>query len=215
MSPARSRMPWTPETGQDRPVSPGRGPGRALPCSVPCWSPSYSRFAILCAARSLRADGGRLRGFQRATLAPPRGRVIPKKGSRSKLLSGRRRAPRSCSVNPHVIPARGAPVPKSRAVHTPDGTAAISGTPAVLRGFRPASRPTATTRDRGRLSLLATVRQEVLGVSGDPDVGQQRLPVPLLLREGSQSSRDVAHGSIRCCLAPAKMLERIAAVSPP
>jgi hypothetical protein len=33
----------------------------------------------------------------------------------------------------------------------------------------------ATTRDRGRLSLIVTIRQEVLGVSGDPDVGQQRL----------------------------------------
>ena len=39
-----------------------------------------------------------------------------------------------------------------------------SGASAVFRGFRPASLPTATTRDRGRLSLIATIRQEVLGV---------------------------------------------------
>ena len=31
--------------------------------------------------------------------------------------------------------------------------------------------PTATTRDRGRLSFIATISQEMLGVSGDPDVG--------------------------------------------
>ncbi len=173
MSPARSRMPWPPEAGQDRPVSPGRGPGRTLPCCIPCWSPSYSRFSLLCAARSLCADVGQLRGFHRATLAPPRGRVIPKKGSRSKGFGGRRRAPRSCSVNPHTIPVRGAPVPQSRAVHTPASTAAISGASAVFRGFRPASLPTATTRDRGRLRLIAAIRQEVLGVSGDPNVGQE------------------------------------------
>jgi hypothetical protein len=47
----------------------------------------------------------------------------------------------------------------------------------VFRGFRPASLPTATTRTRGRLSLIAAIREEVLGVSGDPDVGQERLPV--------------------------------------
>lgn len=94
-------------------------------------------------------------------------------GARSKGLGGRRRAPRSCSVNPHVIPVRGAPVPQPWAVPTPASTAAISGASAVFRGFGPASLPTATTRDRGRLSLIATIRQEVLGVSGDPDVGQQ------------------------------------------
>ena len=93
------------------------------------------------------------------------------------------RAPRSCSVIPHTIPVRGAPVPQPRAVHTPASTAAISGASAVFRGFRPASLPTATTRDRRRLSLIATMRQEVLGVSGDPDVGQQRLQVHLLRRE--------------------------------
>jgi hypothetical protein len=63
---------------------------------------------------------------------------------------------------------------QSRAVHTPASTAALSGASAVFRGSRPASLPTATTRHRGRLSLIATIRQEVLGVSGDPDVGQER-----------------------------------------
>ena len=37
----------------------------------------------------------------------------------------------------------------------------------MFRGFRPASLPTATTRHRGRLSLIATIRQEGLGVSRD------------------------------------------------
>ena len=101
--------------------------------------------------------------------------------SRSKGFGGRR-APRSCSVIPHTIPVRGAPVPLPRAGHTPASTAAISGASAVFRGFRPASLPTATTRDRGRRGLIATIRQEVLGVSGDPDVGQQRLQVHLFRR---------------------------------
>jgi hypothetical protein len=70
-----------------------------------------------------------------------------------------------------MIPVRGAPVPLSWAVHIPAGTAAISRASAVFRGFRPASLPTATTRDRGRLSLIASIGQEVLGVSGDPSVG--------------------------------------------
>jgi hypothetical protein len=65
------------------------------------------------------------------------------------------------SAKPRMIPARGVPVPQSRAVHTPASTPAISGASAVFRGFRPASLPTATTRDRGRLSLIATIRQEV------------------------------------------------------
>ena len=112
-------------------------------------------------------------------------------GSGSKGLSGRRCAPRSCSVNPHSNPVRRAPVPQPRAVPAPARTSAISGASAVFRGFRPASLPTATTRDRRRLSLLATIGQEVLGVSGDPDVGQQRLQVHRLRRSGSQSSRDV------------------------
>jgi hypothetical protein len=94
-------------------------------------------------------------------------------GSGSKGLGGWRRAPRSCAVNPHMIPVRGAPVPQPRAVQTPASSAAISGASAVFRGFRPASLPTATTRDRGRLRLIATIRQDVLGVSGDLDVGQE------------------------------------------
>src|SRR4051794_38813705 len=81
-------------------------------------------------------------------------------GSGSKGLGGRRRAPRSRSVNPHTIPVRGAPVPQFRAVHTPASTAVLSGASAVFQVFRPAALPTATTRDRGRLSLLATIRQE-------------------------------------------------------
>jgi hypothetical protein len=81
----------------------------------------------------------------------------PSDGSRSKGFGGRR-APRSCSVNPHTIAVRGAPVPQPRAVRT----VAISGASAVFRGSRTASFPTATTRDRGRLSLIETVRQQVL-----------------------------------------------------
>ena len=107
-------------------------------------------------------------------------------GARSKGFGGQRRAPRSCSVNPRMIPARGAPVPQLRAVHTPASIAAISGASAVFRGFRPASLPMAATRDRGRLSLIATIGQEVLGVSGDPDVGQRRLQVHLVRRQGCQ-----------------------------
>ena len=107
-------------------------------------------------------------------------------GSGSKGFGGRRCAPRSCSVNPHTIPVRGAPVPQPRAVHTPASTAAISGASAVFRGFRPASLPTATTRDRRRLRLIATVRQEVLGVRRDPHVGQQRLQVHLGRGQGRQ-----------------------------
>src|SRR5262249_56509239 len=95
----------------------------------------------------------------------------------SNSFDERGRAPRSCSVNPHVIPARRAPVPPSRVLPDQASAAAISGASAAFRGFRPASLPTATTRDRSRLSLIATIRQEVLGVSGDPDVGPQRLPV--------------------------------------
>jgi hypothetical protein len=44
----------------------------------------------------------------------------------------------------------------------------------VFRGFLPAAVPTATTRHRSRLGFLATVRQEVFGVSRDPAVGQKR-----------------------------------------
>jgi hypothetical protein len=82
--------------------------------------------------------------------------------SGSKGLCGRRRAPRSCSRNPHVIPMRKAPVPQSRARHIPASTAAISGASAVFRGFRPASLATATTRDLGHLSLVETVSQQVV-----------------------------------------------------
>jgi hypothetical protein len=49
----------------------------------------------------------------------------------------------------------------------------------MFRGVRAAALPTATTRDRGRLGLIAAIRQKVLRVSGDPDVGQQRLDIRL------------------------------------
>src|SRR5262245_56018849 len=77
-----------------------------------------------------------------------------------------------------MIPVRGAPVPQCRAVDTPASTAANSGASAASRGFRPTSLPIATTRDRGRLSLIATIRQEVLGVRGDPEGqdGNQKVP---------------------------------------
>src|SRR5262249_40849753 len=52
----------------------------------------------------------------------------------------------------HGAPRRGDPVPRLRT---------------SFLGFRPASLPTATTCDRGRFSLIATIRQEVLGVN-DP-----------------------------------------------
>jgi hypothetical protein len=47
--------------------------------------------------------------------------------SRSKGFGGWRRAPRSCSGDPPMIPVRGAPVPPSRAIDTRATTAAISG----------------------------------------------------------------------------------------
>jgi hypothetical protein len=56
----------------------------------------------------------------------------------------------------------------------------------VFRGFGPASLPTATTRERGRLSLIASIGQEVLGVSGDPSVGQERLQVHLVRGQSHQ-----------------------------
>jgi hypothetical protein len=77
-----------------------------------------------------------------------------------------------------------APVPQPRAEHTPASTAALSGASAVFQGFRPVSLPTAMTRDRGRLSLIATIRQEVLGVNGDPDVELQRRQVDLVRGQG-------------------------------
>jgi hypothetical protein len=126
----------------------------------------------------------------------PSERSVPD-GSRSKGFWERRRAPKSCSVNPHMIPARGAPVPQSRAVHPPASTAAVSGASDVLRDFRPAALPTATTRDRGHLTLIATIRQEVIGVSGDPEVGQQRLQVYLVRRQGHQQ-RTLTGSSTRC-----------------
>jgi hypothetical protein len=51
---------------------------------------------------------------------------------------------------------------------------ATSGDSSMSSGSRPASLATATTCDCGCLSLFATIGQEVLGVSGDPDVGQER-----------------------------------------
>src|SRR5262249_52755798 len=76
--------------------------------------------------------------------------------------------------------ARGAPVPPLGAYHIQ----AMLGALAVFPGLRPASLPTATTCDCGCLSLFATIRQEVLRVSGDPDVGQQPLQVHLVQRQG-------------------------------
>jgi hypothetical protein len=106
--------------------------------------------------------------------------------SRSKGLGGRRRAPRSCSVNPHTIPVRGAPVSQPWAGHTAASTAAISGASAVFRGFRPASLPTATSRIRSRLGLIATVLEDVLRVRRDPHIGQERLQFHVTRRDGDQ-----------------------------
>jgi hypothetical protein len=58
-------------------------------------------------------------------------------GSGSKGFGGRRRAPRFCSVNPRTIPVRGAPVPQSRALHTPASTAANSGGFGCVPGLSP------------------------------------------------------------------------------
>jgi hypothetical protein len=55
-----------------------------------------------------------------------------------------------------------------------------SGAPAPLRGLRPAEGPTTTARARGGLGLIATIRQQVLRVRRDPDIGQERLQVHLL-----------------------------------
>jgi hypothetical protein len=43
----------------------------------------------------------------------------------------------------------------------------------MFRGLRPAALPTATTRDRGRLRLIAAILQKVLGMGSDPNVGQE------------------------------------------
>jgi hypothetical protein len=95
----------------------------------------------------------------------------------------------------HTIPVRGAPVPQRRAGHTPAGTAATSEPSAVFRGFRSASLPTGTTRGR-RVRLIATMRQEVVGVSGDPDVGMRAVRTAIrrhrrrLIRGGFGGSDD-------------------------
>jgi hypothetical protein len=89
-------------------------------------------------------------------------------------------------VNPHTIPLRGTPVPQSQAVHTPSSTAAISGASAVFLDFRPASLPTATSRIRSRLGLIATVLEDVLQVRRDPHVGQERLQFYVTRRQGDQ-----------------------------
>jgi hypothetical protein len=80
--------------------------------------------------------------------------------------------------SPHDPGARCAGSSVSGRTH-PSQHQAISGASAVFRGFRPAALPTATTRDRSRLGLIAAILQEVLGVSGDPDVGQQRRVRPV------------------------------------
>jgi hypothetical protein len=74
-----------------------------------------------------------------------------------------------------MISPRGGLVPKSRVVHAPTSAVTVSGASAVLRDFRPAALPAATTRRRGRLSLIATIGQEVLGVSGDQTSGKSDL----------------------------------------
>src|SRR5262249_10542375 len=56
----------------------------------------------------------------------------------------------------------------------------------VFPRLHPASLATATTRARGCLRLFATIRQEVLGMSGDPDIGQQRLQIHIVRRQGRQ-----------------------------
>jgi len=40
----------------------------------------------------------------------------------------------------------------------------------VFQDFRPSSLPTATTGDRGRLSLIAVISQQVPGVNGYVDL---------------------------------------------
>jgi hypothetical protein len=84
----------------------------------------------------------------------------------------------------------------------------------VFRRFRPALLPTVATRDLRRLSLLATVRQEVLGVSGDQTSGSSDSQSTCSDDKAVCQAETYAHGSIRCRFAPAKMLKRIAAVSP-
>ncbi len=87
---------------------------------------------------------------------------------------------------PHVILARGAPFPQLRVMRARAGVPTVSGASALLRDFRPAALPTPTARRRGRLGLIATVRQEVFGVSRDPDVGQKRFQVHLSRGHGRQ-----------------------------
>jgi hypothetical protein len=86
---------------------------------------------------------------------------------------------------------RGAPVSQPRPVTTPAGTAAISGASAVFRRLFPTQRATATSRIRGCLRLIATVLKNVLRVRRDPDIGQERLQVHLVGRQGDQQSSHV------------------------
>jgi hypothetical protein len=82
-------------------------------------------------------------------------------------------------------------------------------------GFRTSSLAAATTRDRGRLSLIAAGRQEVLGVSGDPDVAQQRVQVHLVRGQGRQQRTRIHQLFDPMALGPVRRLKEIPAVSPP
>jgi hypothetical protein len=77
----------------------------------------------------------------------------------------------------------------------------------VFRDFRSAALPTATTRDRGRLGLIATICQEVLGVSGDPDVGQQRFQVHLVRGQGHQQRTNIRERLYPMSLGPGQDAE--------
>ncbi len=56
----------------------------------------------------------------------------------------------------------------------------------VFRGFLPAALPPATTRGRGCLGGVTTIRQQSLGVSRDPDVGQKRFQIHHSRGQGRQ-----------------------------
>ena len=67
------------------------------------------------------------------------------------------------SANPRMIPARGVPVPQSRAVNAPASTPAISGASAVFRGFR---RRRSRRRRRAIAAASASSRRYVRKCSG-------------------------------------------------
>src|SRR5262249_57806276 len=99
----------------------------------------------------------------------------------------------------------GAPVPQARAVHTRASATATSGDSAAFRDFRPASLPTATTRDRGRLSLIATMRQEVLQLNGPSHACRFLWLVRMQRERFGPTTPPRPHGGLRASPVPVRL----------